>query len=276
MAPRPLWMENWISLQRGFLAGILVSQGAGRGLMEHQPDPPTKDASQPSTHGDPDTSSSRTRRKSKTKDATECYRTWLPADTLSATERLPLPKLGRLIGGSVGSCSELGPTLLASDGPKGGPNGRGAKGDPKLPAWCAKLLPTLVSRDYKGPPSGKYQKGSLAREWREFIRSEAVRLLPTLCATDHKSPYSEAGYQKQSERRSKPLRDTAAHTIGIRLTPTFCEWWMGWPIGSTAGGVLKPSAMHGSRSKRRRPGVSLEDRNTYDTGPAPEQERERG
>ncbi len=90
----------------------------------------------------------------------------------------------------------------------------------------------------------------------------ALKLLPTLCATDYKSPYSEAGYQKQTEKRSKPLRDTAAHTIGIRLTPIFSAWYMGFPVELVAAtrALGSPvSGMRGSRSKPRQRGESLAD-----------------
>jgi hypothetical protein len=105
------------------------------------------------------------------------------------------PMSARPTSGVVGSCSQLAPTLTV----RGNHNRKGesATSGDGLATWCK-------------------------------------RVLPTLCATDYKSPYSQEGYQKQAAKRSKPLRDTAAHTIGIRLTPDYCEWWMGWPIGAIA------------------------------------------
>jgi hypothetical protein len=85
----------------------------------------------------------------------------------------------------------------------------------------------------------------------------AAQLMPTLCATDYKSPYSEAGYLRQREKRSKPLRDTAKHITGIRLSPAFCEWWMGWPIGASAS---RPLGIPGCHSRPPLPGASSEDR----------------
>lgn len=222
-ASRPAWMEAWISSQRGFLAAIFPLRDAGQGLMEPQPDQPTPDASEQLTFGGLDGSFLRTPRKSGRGAEAKLLPILWRGDTAGETEALR-PLLWALrTSESDGLCSRTGPTLLASDGPKGGPNGRGAKGDLKLPAWLHHLC---------------------------------KRTLSTLCATDYKIPYSAEGYQAQADKRSKPLRDTAAPGIGIPLTPTFAEWWMGWPLGSTVPVESKPLAMPGSRSKRRRPGAS--------------------
>lgn len=85
----------------------------------------------------------------------------------------------------------------------------------------------------------------------------ALRLLPTICATDYKELYSEAGYRRQMQRRSKPLRDTLVHITGHRLTPAFAEWWMGWPINWTATRrwpASTPAATARCRSRRPRRG----------------------
>jgi hypothetical protein len=85
----------------------------------------------------------------------------------------------------------------------------------------------------------------------------ALKTLPTLCATDYKGPYGKDGYQKQMQKRLKPLRDTLPHSIGAKLTPAFAEWFMGWPIRWTAlrkRSASKRSATAKSRSSRRRHG----------------------
>lgn len=112
-------------------------------------------------------------------------------------------------------------------------------------ATALRRLPTLVSSDAtKGGPNASYGAGSLKLP-------SALHRLPTHCATDYKSPYSEAGYTQQTQKRSKPLRDTLKHTTGHRLTPAFAEWWMGFPLGFTASVRW---AMRKSRSSRRRRG----------------------
>jgi hypothetical protein len=93
------------------------------------------------------------------------------------------------------------------------------------------------------------------RQGRSQERANPHQFLPTLCATDYKSPYSEEGYRNQARKRSKPLRDTARHLLGIRLTPDFCEWWMGWPIGATA---YAPWATPGYHCKQQQHGGPLE------------------
>lgn len=101
------------------------------------------------------------------------------------------------------------------------------------------LLPTLTV-------CGNWnRKGAIATSGDGLVT--ALKRLPTLCATDYKSPYSEAGYLQQTQKRSKPLRDTLVHTTGHRLTPAFAEWWMGWPLGWTASSA---PAMGKSRSRR--------------------------
>jgi hypothetical protein len=112
----------------------------------------------------------------------------------------------------------------------------------QLPSALA-MLPTLCAIDHKGSGGTK-----LTPRGKKSLPRALKHLLPTLCATDFKGPYSAEGYQKQTQQRSNPLRDTLVHTTGHRLTPAFAEWWMGWPIGWTASSVR---AMAKSRSKRR-------------------------
>jgi len=84
------------------------------------------------------------------------------------------------------------------------------------------LLPTLtVNGNWNRKGASKTSGDGLAT---------ALQKLPALFATDYESPYSEAGYQRQAQQRSKPLRDTLAATTGHLLTPEFAEWFMGMPI----------------------------------------------
>lgn len=140
--------------------------------------------------------------------------------------------------GLASALRNLGPTLLASAATTGGNYKRG---NPKLREWV-KQLPTLCAIDHKG--SGGQV---LTKRGKKCLPRALKHLLPTICATDFKGPYSAEGYLKQTQQRSKPLRDTLVHTTGHRLTSAFAEWWMGWPIGWTASSVR---AMAKSRSKR--------------------------
>lgn len=100
-----------------------------------------------------------------------------------------------------GNESGFWPTLLASDGPNGGPNSRGSKGDLRLSA-AVHTFPTLKARDY-----------------RTGDRPEARR----------------ARLRRTGEWHSPDLNDVAAP--GGQLNPTWCEWFMGFPEGWTE---LKP------------------------------------
>ncbi len=93
------------------------------------------------------------------------------------------------------------PTLLASDGPNGGPNSRGSKGDLRLSA-AVHTFPTLKARDYR---SGSKPESRRARA------------------------------QRTGEVHSPDLNDVVAP--GGQLNPTWCEWFMGFPEGWTE---LKP------------------------------------
>ena len=89
------------------------------------------------------------------------------------------------------------PTPLASDGPNGGPNSRGSKGDLRLSA-AVHHFPTPKARDY-----------------RTGDRPESRR----------------ARFRRSGEWHSPDLNDVAAP--GGQLNPPWVEWLMGWPIGWT-------------------------------------------
>lgn len=110
-------------------------------------------------------------------------------------------------------------------------------------ATAIRRLPTLCAIDHKGSAGQKLTRRSYKR-----LPTALAHLLPTVCASDYKAPYSAAGYLTQTQKRSKPLRDTLAHAIGHRLTSAFAEWWMGWPLGWTGSSA---AATAKSRSKRR-------------------------
>ena len=87
------------------------------------------------------------------------------------------------------------------------------------------LLPTLTV-------NGNHNRAGLTAKSGDGLQT-LLNLLPTLCASDYKGPYSLEGYEKQMQKRSKPLRDTLTHKVGFRLSPGFAEWFMGWPLGWT-------------------------------------------
>ena len=207
--------QAWIASQQGFLAAILAPPESERDLTGNQPDPPGEDASKQLTLFDQIGCSLKT--------AHESSRTDQPSgepcesgDTIPEMAHLMPPMSERRTSDGVGSCSACGPTLTV----------------------C-----------------GHYNRKGCSKKSGNGLATWCKHLLPTLCATDSKSPYSAEGYQRQAAKRSKPLRDTAAHTIGIRLTPDFCEWWMGWPIGASASPA---SEMRGCRSRPQQRGVCSE------------------
>ena len=72
-----------------------------------------------------------------------------------------------------------------------------------------RLYPTLMARDWKGPPgAGTLARGNRAGD----LLNTAVRRMPTLVAKD-----AESG----------------APGDGGPLNPTWCEWFMGFPLGWT-------------------------------------------
>lgn len=97
------------------------------------------------------------------------------------------------------------PTPRSSDGPKGGPNQRGSKGDLMLSA-AVHQWPTPVATMHKG--------------WSPNHNR---------AATDDRLDYS---VERESYQPGQP-------TPPMRLNPQWVEWLMGWPIGHTD---LKPLA----------------------------------
>jgi len=240
---------RWIASQRAFLAAILVQQEARRGSMANQLDPHGEDACRQLTTLGLSGCSLRTARGSSPTGqpyGEPCE----SEDMIPEMERL-MPTRSELRTAALdGLCSRTGPTLTVH----GNYNRKGlsATSGDGLATWCKATLPTLTRSDGTGGPGHSGRQGGMNLQ-------TAVRTLPTLCATDDKSPYSAEGYRRHVAKRSKPLRDTAAHTIGIRLTPDFCEWWMGWPIGAS---VFLRSGTPGFPSKPLPHGACLEDQQT--------------
>ena len=170
-------------------------------------------------------------------------------DTPGATEALPRLMSARRISENAGGA--LLPTLtVCGNWNRAGASAQSGDGlATALNSIPMVMAPTLLASDARS--------SSNAMGGNPKIR----RFMATLAATDGKSPYSAAGYQRQTQKRSKPLRDSLVHETGIRLTPIFAEWWMGFPLGHTMPApASKASATRKSRSKPRSPGCCSEDR----------------
>lgn len=83
------------------------------------------------------------------------------------------------------------------------------------------LMPTLVTRGLDG--------GSNSRA------AQAKRMMPTLCARDYRYPG-----KSRMERTGSKSGEVLPQIVGGPLNPTWCEWYMGFPIGWTE---LKPLGM---------------------------------
>lgn len=118
------------------------------------------------------------------------------------------------------------------------------------PAGGGLRWPTLTTTDSK-------ERAYHMVDGREVLSLVGVvRLLPTSLASDARSPGFSAS---RSAKNSRPLRERLKSTGGS-LNPTWCEWFMGWPLGSTA---LRHWATGKSRSKRQRLGVCSADPTHY-------------
>lgn len=247
----PASMVAWMESQRASLAEILARQVAAPGSTEPAPAQPTEASSGQLTIFDLPGFSWKIARASGLAAEPALLPTWWRETCAGETESLPRLIAGPLTGASAGFA--LLPTLTIC----GNYNRSGASetsGDGLVTA-LRRHPPTLLKSDATCGPQAVAVRPSGSKGMTNL--GGALRLLPTLCATDYKSPYSAEGYQAQRLRRSKPLRDTAAHQIGIRLCQTFCEWWMGWPIG---GSALLPLGMPGFHFKRLRRSGSLQER----------------
>lgn len=251
----PASMVAWMESQRASLAEILAQQAAVLDLRAQARARHIAESLRQSTIFDLPGCSWKIAPLSEPEAEQESPPISWRATCAGETESLPRLIVAPLTSESDGTA--LLPTLTIC----GNYNAKGASptsGDGLVTA-LRRHLPTLLAHDRTSPGVGHRERGG-----RSACLPEAIKLLPTLCATDFKSPYSAEGYQAQRLRPSKPLRDTAAHQIGIRLCQTFCEYWMGWPLQSSAmlteGSALLPSETPGSPSKRQRRSRSSEAR----------------
>jgi hypothetical protein len=104
-------------------------------------------------------------------------------------------------------------------------------------------LPTLTA---SSATRGAAKRGQNAQGGPSL--QEAI-LMPTLTARDEKGPgpaHTKAG-------------SDLPQWVGGHLSPTFCEWFMGFPLGWTEPVIGSPrSATRARRSKRKSPATSSE------------------
>jgi len=229
---------EWIASQRAFLAKTLAAQARVREFMANARVSGVKSSAQLELFSQ-NSSLSKTPRSSKSGAVTSSSVNLWRSDIPGATESCQPLMLGRHISEKGGGC--LLPTMTASDllGSRTLPPGTSLTGktpDDRKKRFVGlpnamKILPTLTESMVTWADFMQAQFHSSKRP--EY---QGMKNMPTLCATDWKSPYSKAGYQKQMHKRFKPLRDTLVNTTGHCLTPAFAEWYMGFPINSTALG----------------------------------------
>lgn len=263
----PSFVEEWIKYQRDSLARISAQQEEAKGYQERKVDSLQKCGVQLTLFGQV-LYSWKTPQISGQEDGQKSSGSSWREDIPGETERLQplmleLPISGNGGGSSLPTLTVCGnwnisgsskdsadgiatamrrlPTLTAQNygSNQGGAAGRVGKKRVSVDGWL-KTLPTLTASDGTGGPGT-----SSKRTGGMNLRTK----LPTLCATDYKSPYSQAGYERQTEKRSKPLLDTLVHSTGHRLTPAFAEWYMGFPIGYTAIKVLASKLSETRRSR---------------------------
>lgn len=77
-----------------------------------------------------------------------------------------------------------------------------------------------------------------------LISEGVCSLLPTVTARDYRSP-GRPNHPRLLMSRGHPLPEE----LGIRVSPEFCEWMLGFPPGWTE---LPPSEIHAIRESRKR------------------------
>lgn len=70
--------------------------------------------------------------------------------------------------------------------------------------------------------------GDRLRELVRLIYAGECSLLPTVTSRDWRSP-GRSDHPRLKASRGEPLTET----LGCRLSPEFCEWMMGFPVGWT-------------------------------------------
>lgn len=222
-----------MSYLAGFPAKTSASPEASKDLTANDPDcgwkwPASFAKFNPLTRG------WKTRQISLIADSTEYSPTWPRSGSMRDGECLAHATLAR--GTTANASGSRLPTLTVC----GNYNRKGASptaGDGL--ATALRKFPTLTASDGKGGP------GSSGRQGGENLRT-AVRHMPTLAASDWKG---RSGAGHLSRYGMKRLSD--AMPDGGPLNPTWCEWFMGFPMRWTE---LGDSATRKSQRQRSRRG----------------------
>lgn len=98
------------------------------------------------------------------------------------------------------------------------------------------LLPTLTVR-------GNHNRAGLSKTIGDGLCHALGKLLPTLTARDYRHP---GNVERQRKRRAHP---TLPVSLGVKLTPLFCEKFMGYPEGWTELSPSETPSFLRSRSK---------------------------
>lgn len=255
---RPSWMDRWICSQQASLAAISASQAAARDSAEAVRAQRIADASAQLTLFDLPGCSLKTPQRSAPEDLPPYWLTYATEDIERATESLPRLMLEVPTSGTDGICSHIGPTLTVH----GNYNRHGVspKAGDGLATWCTRRLPTLLASDGRGGVDMAQLKRQPGRTRYSNIRA-CLRTLPTLLASDGNKVGRNQHTSTIGRWCARQQPSTAAPGTGIRLTPAFAAWWMGWPIhvvmpAATSAG----SEMPGCRSKPPLRGDSSEVR----------------
>lgn len=139
----------------------------------------------------------------------------------------------RLTGQVLAMTGDLLPTPRASDGPNGGPNMRGSKGDKPLPAAVMDLLPTPRTTDMNG--LGRHGDGGAD------LRTTVVEFLPAVQKFGDYTPAirrHELAMGRPAPDPTLPTGRGGAH----RLSSRFVEWMMMLPAGWVTDCELSRSA----------------------------------
>lgn len=102
--------------------------------------------------------------------------------------------------------------------------------------------PSLQTMARQGPiPTltvhGNYNRKGASKASGDGLATWAMKQMPTLNARDWKGPPGKGCQERGGRASSLP-----AYLISLgggKLTPAFCEWFMGWPIEWTASKPLE-------------------------------------
>lgn len=171
---------------------------------------------------DPDSHSLKTAQLSLLEDSTLCSLT-LPRSGTMRSGCVYLRRSVALTTSGIGY--GYSPTLTASSANKEVISSRGGR---NIIAVAKLNLPTLTV-------NGNYNRKGLSKTSGDGLATAIKKRMPTLTARDYRSqhaPGSKAFKKRQTNSRGVPLTEELQRRREIgQLNPTWCEWFMGWPLG---------------------------------------------